>query len=337
MRAAVHHPSCSKDSGFALLVVIWVVGLLSLIASTLITTSHYRLKATSNAIESAKAARLAEAGIGLAELALAGQLSGSPLESSQGASFGLVAGSREPVLCMLPTGASAAILAEDEGGKLDLNLAQPELIAALLRGLGASEQEAPQLAASIARFARVSINKGHDEAEDQAYAADGRTFGPKRAPFDTPLELDQVVGMRRALLEALLPYVTVFSHHPGIDPRLAAPALLAALAGRPSRTVQALAQPPATRAQLAQQIGEIAAEPIPADLVAPSSRTSFLINVEVMTPGAGYFAREAIVEWQGASARLATREWRRGRGRFRQILAAQIDHQRRALPRWPRC
>jgi general secretion pathway protein K len=332
MIVAAGRSHTAKNEGFALLVVIWIIGLISIIALTVITTSHYRVKAAVNGTEVAKAASLAEAGVTLAKLTLINRSSLSPARVTGGGALLAMPAGRSPVFCALPQGGVAAIVIEDEGGKIDLNFASRELLSALLVGLGLSEPQANQTASNIAIFARVSGGGRNNQDYVGAKITEGRRFGPKHAPFETPLELDQVEGISRDLFEAMLPFVTVVSRRPGVDPQFAAPALLAALSRRAPQAVLSIARVPATMNELAAQIANTN-DPIERSFTSSSSQTAFLIDAEVMTPGGGFFAREVVVEWQAANGGLLTREWRRGRGRYHRILAQQIQDK---TP-WPDC
>lgn len=297
------HRHCSRERGFALILVIWGLGLISLVALTVVTAERYRILAAANLIESGKAEALAEAGVNLRRLELrAAFSSGSPkmLQLTSG----------EPLLCTMPHGTLAALAAEDEGGKADLNTASPKLISALLRGFGARSEEADRLAEAIAEFSRPTANAVLDDVAYRTYAADGRAYGPKKGPFETVLELDQVIGMRIDLLRSVLPYVTVHSRKPGVDPRVAAPALLAALAGdEPPRVAQLVGALRSDRA------GDAASSGVPLQFLSPSTGRSFLVRAEVRTSAGGSSAREAIVE-MGGEMLDELREWRRGESRF---------------------
>jgi general secretion pathway protein K len=294
----------SGERGFALVLVIWGLGLIALIALTVITAGRYRILTAANLIENAKAEALAEAGVNLIRLELRAALSGGSLSTLRFTTNG------EPLLCTMPQGALAALSIEDEGGKADLNTASPRLMSALLRGFGAGSEEADQIAAAITEFSRPAANAVLDDVTVRAYAADGRIYGPKKGPFETVLELDQVIGMRFDLLRAVLPYVTVHSRNPGVDPRVAAPALLAALAGLGPTSVAQLAGAKRDGAREAMVRG------IPLQFLSPSTGQSFLVRAEVRTLAGGTFAREAIVELAAGEMPDGLREWRRGQNRF---------------------
>lgn len=316
--------SSSGEKGFALVLVIWGLGLIALIALTVITAGRYRILTAANLVENAKAEALAEAGVNLLRLELRAALSGRSLNALRFTTNG------EPLLCTMPQGALAALAIEDEGAKADLNTAPPRLMSALLRGFGAGSEEADHIAAAITEFSRPATNVALDDITFRAYAAEGRVYGPKKGPFETVLELDQVIGMRFDLLRAVLPYVTVHSRNPGVDPRVAAPELLAALAGlEPAGVAQLVGTQRGGGAREATLRG------IPSQFLSPSTGQSFLIRAEVRTPAGGFFVREAIVELAAGEMPDELREWRRGQSRFGTHFSAAASRpavEQRRLP-----
>jgi general secretion pathway protein K len=287
-----------RQNGFALVLVIWGVGLISLLLVSVMTAARYRIIAANSVAESAKAEALAAAGVNLTRLWLR--------EKSR--DFG------RSLLCAMPGGAAAALEVEDEGGKVDLNTAPPKLLALLLRGFGVELDEADRLAAAIAEFARPSTSRVADQPTFQAYMADGRTYGPKKAPFETTLELDQVTGMRTDLFRAIHPYVTVHSGRRGINPRVASPVLLASISGMDVQTVLDLSRTPSTFRERENFRW------IPEEFLAVSSGRSFLIHAEVRTAAGGAYAQEAIIELIGDGMPDVLHEWRRGTLRLMTIL-----------------
>ena len=294
--------------------MIWAIGIISLLALSFLGAVHYRVMAAANILESARAEALSEAGVNLAKLDLVRGNAGA-LRFRPGGPM---------VFCSMPEQGVAGILVEDEGGKVDLNAAPPKLIARMLNGFGATADQAKKLAAAIADFGSTATNAVLEDVERREYANAGRSYGPKKALFETTLELDQVVGMPHEMFRRLLPYVTVYSRRPGIDPEAASPALLAALAGEDSDKVRALMRGNTAGVDLASLPGRL-----PLGTVAPRSGRSFLVHVEISMPGKTVFVREAIVELVEESKPLVMREWRRGERR----TAISIDAVHRAFDR----
>ena len=296
------------EQGFALLVVIWAIGLIALIALVMITTSRSRLQATANLVDNARAENYADAGVGLARIALTRTFAGT--DSGKALSLG-----ERPFLCAFSSDAVAAISIEDEAGKVNLNLASASMLSALFRAFGASDAEAGLLGRNVVEFTRVAVSQDGIGRSESPQAG---TSPPKHAPMTSPFELDQVAGMRRDLFEAVLPYVTVTSQRPGIDPRQASPVLLAGLSGASFSTIEGMLREAQATAQSAGPSG--GGGDLPAEWNSPSLRSSFRIVADVMTTGGSFFSREVNVEWLGSDQELRTQEWRRGRGRLRLAL-----------------
>jgi len=157
MRATSSSPR--GQDGFALILVIWGLGIIALIASSLTVVERYQLQAAANLVANGEAEALAEAA-----KFLAAEFQGRGDRRVQLAIGGA------PSLCTLPPGGTAAIAVEDEGGKVDLNVASPPLLQALLRGIGAGDAEAGQIAGAIAAFRRrpTSDIPADTEARDGA-------------------------------------------------------------------------------------------------------------------------------------------------------------------------
>lgn len=128
----------------------------------------------------------------------------------------------------------------DESGKVDLNAAESPLLAALLQGAGMEPAEAAALAGAIIDWRDGDpLTQPGGGAEDPDYAAAGRPYGAKDAPFETVAEVEQVLGMTPPVFAAVEPHLTVFSGQPQPDQRFAAAAVLQALGVDPTQVVAA--------------------------------------------------------------------------------------------------
>ena len=108
------------------------------------------------------------------------------------------------------------------GGQLDLNAAPAESIEKLLLAVGTDKDRAAGLARAIAEFREGgdTLSSG-TESKSALYREAGLRHGPKNAAFASVNELEQVLGMDKALFARLRPLVTVHSHRATIDPELA--------------------------------------------------------------------------------------------------------------------
>ena len=121
-----------------------------------------------------------------------------------------------------------------ETARIDLNAAPKELLSGLFVGLGATRGAADYYADRIIAW-RSSPGPGAPE-ESSYYRAAGLIYSPRGAPFQHVAELGLVLGIPEAMVERAVPFVTVYSAQPGINPMDAAPQVLAALPGMdPSR------------------------------------------------------------------------------------------------------
>lgn len=127
-------------------------------------------------------------------------------------------------------GIRVEVVIHDESGKLDLNVADPALIARLLQEFGPSPEEAATLAAAIVDWRDPDGFVGPaGGAEAREYRAAGLPWGPADRPFATVAELQRVLGMSPALYRALRPHLTVHTGLPQPNPAFAGPTLLRAL------------------------------------------------------------------------------------------------------------
>ncbi|CAN5654803.1 type II secretion system protein GspK [soil metagenome] len=118
----------------------------------------------------------------------------------------------------------------DEAAKVDLNNANLDLLAALLRVVGADPELATRVAAAILDWRDAdSLTQPAGGAEDAQYAEAGRPYGAKDAPFETVAELLQVLGMTPALYAAVESHLTVHSNQAQPDARFASAEVLQAM------------------------------------------------------------------------------------------------------------
>jgi general secretion pathway protein K len=238
--------------------VIWAVGLVGLLFATYIAASRLRAIEARSLARHAQAEALADAGLNIAILDL---VAGFSTGTHGGRRFGH---SGAVFVCAPAQGGELAWSISDEGGKVDLNTAPAELVEALARGIAPSGGAAAAKAIVAAR-------------ENAAARAAAGPDGPQRKVFRTVLDLDRIEGIDRRILALLLPLVTVHSGSAGIDPDVAPPALVAALAPGGA------ASPREARRAIA---------PV---FTATSEGRTFLVSVDATVAGARV-SRETIVE-----------------------------------------
>lgn len=186
--------------GAALLLVLWLVALLTALVGA------YALTARIEALQG----RVGSRGAMAQEIARAGM------------EYALVrVADRNPETHWQPNGRAYAWRFEghdvqvriiDETGKVDLNQADVPLLSRLMQVLGEPPDASDALAAAIVDWRDADdLSQPVGGAEDGDYAAAGRPYGAKDAPFETIAELEQVLGMTPDLYARLEPFLTLYS------------------------------------------------------------------------------------------------------------------------------
>ena len=186
--------------GAALLLVLWLVALLTALVGA------YALTARIEALQG----RVGSRGAMAQEIARAGM------------EYALVrVADRNPETHWQPNGRAYAwrfdghdvqVRIIDETGKVDLNQADVPLLSRLMQALGEPPDASDALAAAIVDWRDADdLGQPVGGAEDGDYAAAGRPYGAKDAPFETIAELEQVLGMTPDLYARLEPFLTLYS------------------------------------------------------------------------------------------------------------------------------
>ena len=129
-----------------------------------------------------------------------------------------------------------------EGARIDLNAAPKGLLAGFIAGLGAAPSDAAGYADRILAW-RAPTELGDDDPENSFYRTSGAAYLPRHAPFPAAEELWLVKGIPPAIVERMLPFVTVFSNLASVNILDAAPQVVAALPGMtPEKLQDVLAQ-----------------------------------------------------------------------------------------------
>ena len=210
----------ARQDGFALLIVLWALGLLALLGTMLAATARQQSQRLTNLLDGATVEAAAEAALHHGIFAL--------LDVSDGR------WRPDGTMHRLRLGEVAAeVRIRDETGKVNPNLAPPELLQGLLRQVGLDAGRAEALAGAILDWRSVTHGPTPPEAKAARYAAAGRDYAPPGLPFESIDELGAVLGMTPALLARLRPHLSLFTT---TDPDATTddPVVLAAL-GAPKR------------------------------------------------------------------------------------------------------
>jgi general secretion pathway protein K len=142
-----------------------------------------------------------------------------------------------------------AVRFRSEAARIDLNAAPADLLAGLFTAVGVDSSRAETFAERVVGWrtkakagadANAAGADGKDDKaakEDKLYSEQHMPYPPRHAPFDNALELSLLPGVSLAVVERVLPFVTVFSGRPEVDVSSADPTVLSAF---PEMTPQIL-------------------------------------------------------------------------------------------------
>lgn len=194
------------EQGFILVSVIWIAGLLAVMATAFTIGIRSYTLVGRNAILGERAEAIADGMALLWALRLSSfDVTGNPQVVSS-----------KPSTCRWSSVATAIITIQDQGGLVDLNTASPPLLDKMLEDLGLSLSESQSFQAALRDFRDPDHIAETTGEEAEAYP--GKGFGPKNAPFSIPEELHQIPGVTEEQRGRLLRLTTVFSQQTGIDP-----------------------------------------------------------------------------------------------------------------------
>ena len=190
----------ARPRGVALLLVLWLLVLLTGVVAVFALTARTEALQGNYLDRSTTARYAAEAGVELAVLRVQSNDDGLRwVPDGRGYQFGFER-------------AALRVRVDDESGKLDLNIAGPDLIDGLLLAVGVDSARAQALTGAILDWRDPdNLLAAQGGAEDPEYESAGLPYGAKDRPFDTVAELQQVLGMDAPLYRKLAPYLTVYS------------------------------------------------------------------------------------------------------------------------------
>lgn len=210
-------PRLGRQTGMALVLVLWIVTLLSVVAASFTLGVRRDAGVAHHLVQATQAQAAAEAGVRLAMLGLAHP---DPEQRWQPG-----AGTRT-----VEWGdARLRITVTLESGRVDINNAPPALLQGVLSAAGieaADRRDA--VVGQILEWRGASVEPGGGAAD---YTRLGLEYGPRGAPFQAVEELLLLPGIGAAEYRRLESLVTVHSGSAGVDPDQAAGEVVQALPG----------------------------------------------------------------------------------------------------------
>jgi general secretion pathway protein K len=186
-----------RERGFALLIVLWTLALLAFLITQLVAAARTEARIAFNL----RTDMVQEANADGAVYAAVFHL----LDRSD--KHWSVDGTMHDLRV---SGGTVVVRVTDEANKVNLNTASPDLLRALLLGVGADPTTASGLAGAIVDW-READGPTRSAAKPLLYRAAGLDYAPREKPFRNLDELGLVLGMTPDLLKKLRPHLTIYS------------------------------------------------------------------------------------------------------------------------------
>jgi general secretion pathway protein K len=183
------------DNGFALMIVLWWLVLLALLLTQITAAARTEVMIAANIRGSTVAEAAADGAVNEAifqVLSRRWQVDGSPH---------LIRGVQ----------AVAEVRIDDEGQKIDPNVTPVILMAALLRGCGATPTTAERIALAISEWRSLDVLRTATSESASQYPVAGLGYLPPHKRFVSKDELGLVRGMTPELLGCLSPHISIYS------------------------------------------------------------------------------------------------------------------------------
>jgi general secretion pathway protein K len=279
----------ARNSGIALVLVLWMLVLLTAIANGLVFSTRAEILVTGNLASQARAEALADAGVFKAIHALQ---SAQPGQQALAPSDPLFWRADGLARSWLYRNEQLYVTIIDETGKIDLNTAPPPLLQGLLRSVGVEDDRSQALVDAILDWRDPDSLRRLHGAEKDDYVARGLLHGPPNSDFENIDELRQVLGMNESLFNRIEPYITVFSHQGGINSSVAPKQVLLSVPGVAPEQVDLFV---AQRTALLEQGFPPPPFPPAQGFSASSTAATFSIHVDAFLSDNSRFSRQAVV------------------------------------------
>jgi general secretion pathway protein K len=266
MKSGLANQKPRSESGFILVVVLWILAALAALASTYSVYVGNAAFATQVNDDRLRIRNAISSGIELTVY----QLLAAPDKARP------------------PQGAFTIPLARStidvtfisESARVDLNAAPKSMLEGLFAAVGVDRSQAASFADRVIGW-RKKADPGGQNSEVEAYKQAGFDYAPRQAPFQNVLELPLVLGLPPYVVERILPLVTVYSGHPEIDIRVAPAEVLAALPNvtpdQLQKVLTARVQSPGDGDALLRLLGP--ARALANDLAIPTARIEMRIDL----------------------------------------------------------
>jgi general secretion pathway protein K len=206
------HTFQKSNQGFALVVVIWILTLLSLMAGSF-ALSMRRDNSVSLALKkNAEAMATAESAVELAAFMM---------QNPDPQQRWLTDGSVYQIL--RADGSQVRIKVSSEAGKIDVNAADEKLLSAVIKSVTNDLWAEQKILNSILDWRDTDDEPRPQGAEKKQYDEAGLPYGPTNSPLQSLEELQMIIGITPEIYNAIQPLLTVYSGQGNVNINEATP------------------------------------------------------------------------------------------------------------------
>ncbi len=294
VRKSSHSVVKSTKNGFALVLVLWVLSLLTIMAGSFALTMRRESTITAGIKDNAAAAAAAEAGIAYAEMML---LNPDQIKRwrTDGNIYQVDFGDNQIRLRLI-----------SEAGKIDINKANLALLQSLMAQAPIEEDRQTKIIGAIMDWRDQDDLLNIDGAEKNEYRKAGLKYQPRNKPFETVEELQMVLGMDDRLYNWLEPVITVYSRQPQVNLKQATAKVLKLLPGLDAGLIESFIASRLESAKTEQPAPEFPSTQLQARSSVSGANETVTIVSEARMPDETSAVITATVAKSGASQALAS-------------------------------
>ncbi len=207
----------SKQSGLAMVIVIWVLSLLTIMAGSFALTMRRETTVISAVKDNAVALAIAETGIGIAQQMLFLK-DNNKRWRADGSIYQLAYQE-----------ADIRIRLFSEHGKIDINKADEALLTDMITSVDIELDQQESLVSAILDWRDKDDLVRDNGAEKQQYEDAGLAYQPTNKDFQLIDELQMVLGMTHEIYQQLKPLITVYSKQKQVNLGVASKEVLQAI------------------------------------------------------------------------------------------------------------
>lgn len=206
-----------KQTGLALVMVLWVLSLLTIMAASFALTMRRETTVISAIRDNAVALAVAESGLVIAQ------------QMMQDVDKNMRWQADGRVYSIQQQDAEIRVRVLSENGKIDINKADEALLTSLMAVTKQEIEKQQQLVNAILDWRDKNDLVRINGAEKMQYEDEGLAYHPANKNFQSIDELQMVLGMNNTIFQQLKPLITVYSAQKQVDVKVAAEEVLQVL------------------------------------------------------------------------------------------------------------